>query len=359
MVIRGARKLILTSRTGIKSNFQRVFLDRFRLIEQFSADYKISFHVSTKNIAKFDECESLIEEAQRDLGPIGGIFNLTLVLEDALFPSQTRESFDLVCGPKMDGLANLDQICREKNLCPDHFVAFSSFSAGRGNAGQTNYGYANSAMERIIEKRIASGKRRDLFFLFLQHFFPFVGLSGIAIQFGPINDVGVVAEYMQESGDESGEESMRLLMGLSMQRINSCLEVIDRLLPLGSGIFSSYVKYSSNANKDSNDDEVIKQLCIHLNIDKRPDDECLGDIGLDSMAAVEIQQRLERDFNISLSLADVRKITVKELKNFRDGNRHNLMQYSNDIKVAKANLSRIRFVIPTAELSALNSAKEG
>lgn len=185
-----------------------------------------------------------------------------------------------------------------------------------------------------------------------------LGLNGIAIQFGPISDVGVVAEHLLQS-DDNNEESIKLLMGLEMQRINSCLDVLDRLLPVRRGIFSSYVKYCSSSNKGSKDDEVIQQLCIHLNIDKRPDDECLGDIGLDSMAAVEIQQRLERDFNISLSLTDVRKITVKELKSFRDGNRHNLMQYSNDIKVARTNLSKIRFVMPTTELVALNSVQEG
>lgn len=34
---------------------------------------------------------------------------------------------------------------------------FSSVSCGRGNAGQANYGYANSAMERICERRRSAG----------------------------------------------------------------------------------------------------------------------------------------------------------------------------------------------------------
>ena len=37
------------------------------------------------------------------------------------------------------------------------FVVFSSVSCGRGNAGQANYGYANSAMERICERRRSDG----------------------------------------------------------------------------------------------------------------------------------------------------------------------------------------------------------
>lgn len=346
MVLRGARKLILTSRSGLKSSYQKVFLERFRIIEQFCPDYKITFKISIKNIGNKKECAQLLDEVHA-LGTIGGIFNLTLVLEDGLFENQTPKKFEAVCGPKLNGLENLDQLTREKPKMfesLDHFVAFSSFSAGRGNAGQTNYGYANSAMERIVERRIEAS------------------LPGLAVQFGPINDVGIVAEHVFASEEDGGagadENSMKLLMGLSMQRLNSCLEVLDQLLPRRCGVFSSYICYTNNSDKGGTDDEVIRQLCIHLNIDKRPEDECLGDIGLDSMAAVEIQQRLERDFNISLTLADVRKITVKELKNFRDGNRHNLKQYSDDIKKAKANLSRIRFVIPTTELSALNTIQE-
>lgn len=52
-----------------------------------------------------------------------------------------------------------------------NFVVFSSVSCGRGNGGQTNYGMANSVMERICEQR-----RND-------------GLPAVAIQWGVIGDV--------------------------------------------------------------------------------------------------------------------------------------------------------------------------
>jgi len=47
-----------------------------------------------------------------------------------------------------------------RELCSntlEWFVVFSSVSCGRGNAGQANYGYANSAMERICERRRSDG----------------------------------------------------------------------------------------------------------------------------------------------------------------------------------------------------------
>jgi len=59
---------------------------------------------------------------------------------------------------KVVGTKNLDVLTRE--LCGstlDWFVVFSSVSCVRGIAGQANYGYANSAMERVCERRRSDG----------------------------------------------------------------------------------------------------------------------------------------------------------------------------------------------------------
>ena len=68
------------------------------------------------------------------------------------------QNFQTVSSPKVQGTINLDAVTRD--TCKDSldwFVTFSSVSCGRGNAGQANYGFANSVMERICEKRVADG----------------------------------------------------------------------------------------------------------------------------------------------------------------------------------------------------------
>lgn len=57
----------------------------------------------------------------------------------------------------MENDGSVRRVTRE--ACPelDYFVAFSSVSCGRGNAGQSNYGFANSTMERICEQRRHDG----------------------------------------------------------------------------------------------------------------------------------------------------------------------------------------------------------
>ena len=75
-----------------------------------------------------------------------------------MFENQTAENFKKVCEPKVNGTLNLDKLTRthcKESL--DLFVVFSSITSGRGNVGQTNYGYANSVMERICEQRKKNG----------------------------------------------------------------------------------------------------------------------------------------------------------------------------------------------------------
>lgn len=89
------------------------------------------------------------------------------ILEDGLFENQTPENFKKVCEPKVHGTMNLDKVARDS--CKDSldwFVVFSSITSGRGNVGQTNYGYANSAMERLCEQRKKDGLPGLVFFNF-------------------------------------------------------------------------------------------------------------------------------------------------------------------------------------------------
>lgn len=87
-------------------------------------------------------------------GAVGGIFNLAVLLRDSIFENQTVETFAESFAPKVFATRYLDELSRVLCQRLQYFVVFSSASCGRGNAGQSNYGMANSIMERLIEKRI-------------------------------------------------------------------------------------------------------------------------------------------------------------------------------------------------------------
>lgn len=95
-------------------------------------------------------------------------------MRDKLFEKQTVTNFEEVFKSKFKTVRNTDEVTRK--MCPklDYFVVFSSLSSGRGNPSQTNYGMANSALERLCEKRKLNG------------------LPALAIQYGTIADIGVL-----------------------------------------------------------------------------------------------------------------------------------------------------------------------
>lgn len=99
---------------------------------------------------------------------------MAVELKDKLFINQRREDFQVVFNSKLESVRNLDQVTRTSCRELDHFVVFSSMASGLGNIGQTNYGMANSILERLCEERISDN------------------LPGLVVQYGLIGEVGLI-----------------------------------------------------------------------------------------------------------------------------------------------------------------------
>lgn len=149
MIIRGAKYIVLTSRSGIRTGFQSLCIRRWR-------EMGVHVKISTIDIITLTGTKQLIKESN-ELAPIGGIFNLAAVLRDGLIENLSESDFVISASPKITITKNLDIVSREYCSSLDYFVVFSSISCGRGNIGQSNYGLSNSAMERIVENRQANG----------------------------------------------------------------------------------------------------------------------------------------------------------------------------------------------------------
>ncbi|WAR04779.1 FAS-like protein [Mya arenaria] len=121
--IRGAGHLVLTSRSGVRTGYQKRKLQQ---MEVRGTNVVIAAH----DVSKLAEAEDLIAKLTV---PLGGVFHLALVRAK-----------------------NLDRVTRRGSTCVDHFVVFSTLISKIGYEGLSNYAFANSAMERIIEYR-----RRD------------------------------------------------------------------------------------------------------------------------------------------------------------------------------------------------------
>ncbi|XP_030371512.1 fatty acid synthase [Scaptodrosophila lebanonensis] len=287
MAMRGARKLVLSSSRGITKDYQSYRIALWKT-------YGCEILVSTANISTLEGCRTLLLDAAK-LGPVGGIFNLAVVLRDAIFANQTPNQFIESFAPKAVATKLLDTLSR--TYCPhlEHFVVFSSVSCGRGNAGQSNYGMANSIMERVIESRAIAG------------------LPAKAIQWGAVGEVGLVADLAEEKIDME-------IGGTLQQRISSCLQELDTLLTVEAPIVASMVVAEKRLGRSGNEsiiDAVMNIMGIR-DLKTVSLGTTLSEMGMDSLMAVEIKQTLERDHELSLTPQDLRSLTFQKLQEFSE-----------------------------------------
>jgi fatty acid synthase, animal type len=272
--------------------------------------YGVEVVVNTSDITTRDGCEKLIRDSMK-LGPVGGIFNLAVQLRDNIFENQDVEKFKECMAPKADATKYLDELTRK--LCPElqYFVVFSSVSCGRGNAGQSNYGMANSVMERIMEQR-----HQD-------------GLPAKAIQWGAVGEVGLVADLQEDKIDME-------IGGTLQQRISSCLEELDPLLTVEEPLVASMVVAEKRAGGGSGLSaiEAVMNIMSIRDIKSVSMDVTLSDIGMDSLMAVEIRQMLEREYELFLSPQDLRTLTffkLQELTSVEKSDSENVrVKFAND-----------------------------
>uniref|UniRef100_A0A336MQ27 Fatty acid synthase n=1 Tax=Culicoides sonorensis TaxID=179676 RepID=A0A336MQ27_CULSO len=288
MVVRGARNLVLTSRSGVKTGYQSLMIRRWR-------DRGVTVQIDTNDVTSLEGAKNLLKAANK-LATVGGIINLAAVLRDGLLDDQSEADFKTVCRPKVDGTKNLDQASRE--FCPDldYFICFSSVSCGRGNIGQTNYGLANSAMERICEHRQASG------------------LPATAIQWGAIGDVGLVLENL--GGNDT------VVGGTLPQRMFSCLETIDMFMQQPHAVLASMVvaeKRKADAGSSVSLVSCIANILGLKDTKNIGDNSSLADLGMDSLMGAEIKQTLERSYDLVMSAQEIRQLTFGKLRTLESG----------------------------------------
>ncbi|KYM83949.1 Fatty acid synthase [Atta colombica] len=276
LIFRGARNVILISRNGIKNGYQRM---KIRLWKSYGVNVLI---IKNIDVADLKDCEYLLRTAEKE-APVDAIFNLSVELKDNVLKNQTAETFAVPFQPKARATQTLDTLSRKICLKLRHFVVFSSVSCGRGNVGQTNYGMANSIMERICEKRAEEG------------------LPGLVIQWGAIGDVGLI-------GDVQKNNKEIIINGTLRQKISSCLNELDKFLLQSWPIVSSMVLAEKTMRCGSLIETVANILNLS-NIKAINPNSSLIELGMDSVIIIEIKQTLEREFNIFFTAKEIRNLT--------------------------------------------------
>ncbi|MFE7353617.1 type I polyketide synthase [Streptomyces sp. NPDC057543] len=143
----GVRRLLLASRRGSAAPNANVLRDA---LTESGAE------------VVFAACDVADRAAVADLlagipanRPLTGVVHAAGVLDDGVTEALTPERLAGVLRPKVDAAWHLHTLTADLGL--DHFVLFSSASAVFGAAGQANYASANAFLDALAEQRVAVG----------------------------------------------------------------------------------------------------------------------------------------------------------------------------------------------------------
>lgn len=108
------------------------------------------------DVSRREDVERLVRVCKDSYGGLHGIIHSAGVLRDAYLRNKTRDEMTAVFAPKIRGSVLLDDATRDEPL--DFFVMFSSLAALAGNAGQSDYSFANHFMDAFAAQRNARAR---------------------------------------------------------------------------------------------------------------------------------------------------------------------------------------------------------
>ncbi|XVQ15910.1 type I polyketide synthase [Spirillospora sp. CA-255316] len=143
----GVRRLVLAGRRGPAAP------GAAELVSEL-AGLGASVEVAACDAADRDELAGLLRGIPA-AHPLTGVFHTAGVLDDGVIPALTPERLETVFRPKIDAALNLHELTSGDRLAA--FVLFSSAAGLLGGPGQGNYAAANTFLDALAQARRAAG----------------------------------------------------------------------------------------------------------------------------------------------------------------------------------------------------------
>lgn len=232
------------------------------------------------DITKKESVTNLVQDAKKSYKKINGIIHLAGTVKDALFVEKTVEDMQQLSAPKILGTYYLDQVLADEKL--DFFMMFSSVSSVLGNAGQSDYCFANRYLDHFAElrnKQVKKGYRKGRSIVVNWSFWKENGMEVDAIQekwmekqFGLIRMEQVQGIQALENSLQAESGQMLLLNGIA-QKIYEVLGITEweNEEEKEENEFSEVVNLGSdksiNATNNLSESELIELLKQEMEIE--------------------------------------------------------------------------------------------
>ena len=151
----------------------------------------ITVRVELADMTDAAAVDAMLARMDADLPPLAGVIHSVGVLSDGSLANQSWERFERVLWPKVLGAWHLHRATEDRDL--DLFVLFSSAVGVLGSAGQANHAAANAFLDQLAAHRRARG------------------LPGQAIAWGAWSGVGEAEEQRDRIADHLAARGVRWL----------------------------------------------------------------------------------------------------------------------------------------------------
>jgi len=307
MVERGARHLLLLGRGGGTEETAGAI----RELEEREARVV----VARADVGSEDQLRRTLREASHSLPPVRGVIHSAGVLKDGVLLQQDWDRFVPVLGAKVQGAWNLHALTRDAPL--DFFVLFSSAASMLGTPGQANHAAANAFLDALAFRRRAEG------------------LPALSINWGAWSEVGAAAKRQVGQRVETkgigtispheGLDALERLMRKAAPQVGvmpvdwptllkqfAAPPFLDEFQPRADrvgGQLTDFAKLLGEVPAADRHALVVARIQKHvaavsgLDVTRIDARQPLVNLGLDSLIALELRNKLGADLGVEIPIA--------------------------------------------------------